>query len=245
MAQKLRLDELLIKQNLAPTVEEAQAIIGAGEVYVNDQLVDKPGTPCSISCTIRIKERPRFVSRGGLKLEKGLHHFSIQVTNSTCLDIGASTGGFTDCLLQNGAVKVFAVDVAYGQLAWKLRQDPRVVVLERFNARTINSEHINGSCIDIAVIDASFISLTKLLPPLVPLFKDEVTIIALIKPQFELLKSEIAKGGVVRENYLHQKAIDKIVNFSKELGLNSMGVVSSPILGPKGNKEFLVHISSK
>lgn len=245
MVQKLRLDELLLRQNLAPTVEEAQAMIGAGEVYVNDQLLDKPGTPCTITSEIRVKERPRFVSRGGLKLEKGLQHFGIQVTNCTCLDIGASTGGFTDCLLQNGAKKIFAVDVAYGQLAWKIRQNSRVEVFERFNARTITSQHLKCEFIDIAVIDASFISLTKLLPPLVPLFKVQVTIIALIKPQFELLKSDIGKGGVVKENHLHQKAIDKIITFSTELGLQSQGVVSSPILGPKGNKEFLIHLSSK
>ena len=167
--------------------------------------------------------------------------FNIQPAGLVCLDIGASTGGFTDCLLKNGAAKVYAVDVGYGQLAWELRQDPRVVVMERTNARYLKTEDFED-LIDFAVIDAAFISLKLLIPPLLPLFRKEISILALIKPQFEVGRTKVGKGGVVRDPALHQEVIDEIVFFCKTLGLQSRGVTSSPILGPKGNREFLIHL---
>lgn len=240
---KVRLDQLLIDLNLAPSLAAARAIIGAGEVYVDDRLADKPGGVHSRTVSIRLKERCPYVSRGGLKLEKGLAHFHIDPRDSVCIDIGASTGGFTDCLLQHHARKVYAVDVAYGQLSWKIRQDPRVVVLERFNARKIVSRDLDDEQIDLAVMDVSFISITTLLPPLLPLFRGDVTILALIKPQFELPREESCKG-VVNDPALHQKAIEKIVRWVEGHGLRSRGVVASPILGPKGNREFLIAVTS-
>lgn len=240
---KIRLDQIIVDKNLAPSIEVAQALIGAGEVYVNEEIADKAGQQFSTDIKIRIKTRSPYVSRGGLKLEKGLTHFAISAENQVCIDIGASTGGFSDCLLQHRASKVYAVDVAYGQLAWKLRQDPRIVVLERFNARKINLSHLNGEKIDLAVIDASFISLTKLLPPLIPLFREKIKILALIKPQFELPREDIGPGGVVSNESLHLKAIRKIESFVEQLTLHSNGTVVSPIRGPKGNHEFLIYIT--
>ena len=219
-------------------------MIIAGEVYINEQLSDKPGRLCSTEVPIRIKEKCRYVSRGGLKLEKALSHFGVSPANLTAIDIGASSGGFTDCLLQHNAHKVHAVDVAYGQLAWKIRQDPRVVVLERFNARNITSKDINNDLIDLAVMDVSFISLTTLLPPVLKLFGRDVAILALIKPQFELPRDDIGPKGVVTEPLLHLKAIDKIESFVQQADLVSRGTVPSPILGPKGNREFLIYITS-
>jgi 23S rRNA (cytidine1920-2'-O)/16S rRNA (cytidine1409-2'-O)-methyltransferase len=219
-------------------------MIGAGQVYVNDRIADKPGSlhPCSVA--IRLKERCPYVSRGGLKLAEGLKHFQIDPGNLTCLDVGASTGGFTDCLLQHNARKVYAVDVAYGQISWKIRQNPKVVVLERFNARKISSGDVQNEGIDLVVMDVSFISITTLIRPLLQLFKREVTILALIKPQFELPREEVGHGGVVSDPALHQKAIEKIVCFVESLNLISRGFVPSPILGPKGNREFLILITS-
>ncbi len=222
----------------------AKAIIYAGEVYVEDRPADKPGLLLPIDITIRLKEKCRYVSRGGLKLEKALSHFDISATGLVCLDIGASTGGFTDCLLQHGAAKVHAVDVAYGQLAWKLRQDPRVAVLERFNARNITAKDIQQDLIQLAVTDVSFISLTKIVPPIARLFAENIMILALIKPQFELPREDIGPRGVVDNPSLHQKAIDKIVAFVHQSGMSSRGIVPSPLLGPNGNREFLIHISS-
>jgi len=242
---KNRLDQILIQRNIAPTIESARAMIIAGEVYINEQISDKPGRLCSNDVSLRIKEKCPYVSRGGLKLEKALSHFRISVSNLTAIDIGASSGGFTDCLLQHNAKKVYAVDVAYGQLAWKIRQDPRVVVLERFNARNISSKDIGSDPIELAVMDVSFISLTTLLPPISKLFIQDVAILALIKPQFELPRTDIGPKGVVSDPYLHQKAIDKIESFVQHVGLVSRGTVPSPILGPKGNREFLIYISSK
>lgn len=219
-------------------------MIGAGEVYVDEQIADKPGLIYCSDSNIRLKAKCPYVSRGGLKLEKGLKHFNIAVTGSLCLDVGASSGGFTDCLLQHGADRVYAVDVAYGQLAWKIRQDPRVVVLERFNARKITTDDIDRASVDLVVMDVSFISLTTLLPPVCRLFSKHVEILALIKPQFELAKKDIGPGGVVHDKILHDKAIHKIESFVQTLGLTSRGTVASPILGPKGNREFLIYISS-
>ncbi len=238
---KLRLDELLLNLQLADSLEKARALIGAGEVYVNDAIADKAGVSYSSDVSIRLKSRLQYVSRGGLKLEAGLDAFSINLHGATCVDIGASTGGFTDCLLQRGAVKVYAVDVAYGQLHWKLRSDPKVVVLERFNARKLGRKQIPDP-IDLAVIDASFISLAKLLPPLLPLFHDRISIIALIKPQFEIAKGKLGAGGVVRDNVLHDEVIASVITSAEALQLTSNDVVSSPIKGPKGNLEFLIHL---
>ena len=238
---KIRLDKLLLERKLAPTRQKAQALIAAGQVLVNNRLADKAGTMVEDSVSITVKESCPYVSRGGYKLEAGLTFFNIKPTAYICLDIGASTGGFTDCLLKNGAAKVYAVDVGYGQLAWELRQNSRVVVMERTNARYLTSENFEDS-IDFAVIDASFISLKLLIPPLLPLFREEISILALIKPQFEVGRGKVGKGGVVRDPALHQEVIEDIAIFSKTLGLVSRGVTPSPILGPKGNKEFLTHL---
>lgn len=241
---KVRLDQLLVDRSLASNLSAAQALIGAGEVLVNETVSDKAGTKVAETSKIRIKTKRKYVSRGGIKLEQALNYFKIDVSNYICIDIGASTGGFSDCLLQNGAEKIYAVDVAYGQLAWKLRQDPRVSVLERFNARKLTKEIINADHIDFAVIDVSFISLTKILPPVIALFPEKVNIVALIKPQFELPREDIGAGGVVTNSDLHQKAIAKTEDFVKKIPLTSKGVVPSPILGPKGNREFLINIVS-
>ena len=240
---KIRLDQLILKKCFAPNLEKARAIIGAGEVFVDEVVSDKPGQLIPADSHIRIKEKCPYVSRGGLKLEKGISFFKISPAGKICLDIGASSGGFTDCLLKHNAKKVYAVDVAYGQLAWKLRQNQKVVTLERFNARNIKRTDLEER-IDLAVIDASFISITKLIPPLLPLFKNTVAILALIKPQFELPPDKIASGGVVRDPDLHLEAISKIEMFVGKTGLGDRGSVESPILGPKGNKEFLMFITS-
>ncbi len=236
---KIRLDELLVKNGIAETQKEAQALIGAGQVFTNDLLADKPGTLVSPDTDIRLKIKCRYVSRGGLKLEKALEHFQVKVEGACCVDIGASTGGFTDCLLQHGAKRVYSVDVAYGQFAWNLRQDDRVIVIERFNARQLSQKEIPEP-LDLAVIDASFISLTKLIPPLLQLPLEDKIILALIKPQFELAKDKVTKGGVVKDASLHQEAIDKIRGFALKMNLSVIGVVQSPLLGPKGNKEFII-----
>ena len=240
---KQRLDELLVVSGLAENLSKARALIGAGQVLVNGQLVDKAGSPFNPDVKIQVKQSCPYVSRGGVKLKGALDAFNYNPAGQLCVDIGASSGGFTDCLLQHGARKVYAVDVGYGQLDWKLRQDPRVVVIERFNARTISKDQIPES-IELAVIDSSFISLTKLIPPLLPLFGEEIHLIALIKPQFELPREKIPKGGVVVDPLLHEEAITKILHFSEKLGLTSQGVTRSPIVGPKGNSEFLIHLTN-
>lgn len=241
---KIRLDELLLQRKVVASLKEAQALIGAGSVLINDVVSDKVGILHDSDVEIRLKTKGRYVSRGGLKLEKALDHFQLDINGLSCIDVGASTGGFTDCLLQYGAQRVYAVDVAYGQLAWKLRQDDRVIVLERFNARELNPIVIPEK-LDLAAIDASFISLKILLPPLLPLLKNTKTILALIKPQFEVPKENVGKGGVVRNDQCHQEVIEDISLFGSTLGLVVKGVVQSPILGPKGNKEFLILFSSR
>ena len=238
---KVRLDKLLLGKNLAPSRQKAQALIAAGQVLVDNRPADKPGSLVEDTATITVKETCPYVSRGGYKLAAGLQFFNIKPSGLVCLDIGASTGGFTDCLLQNGASKVYAVDVGYGQLAWELRQDPRVVVMERTNARYLTADNF-ADLIDFAVIDAAFISLKLLIPPLLPLFGKQISILALIKPQFEVGRGKVGKGGVVLDPDLHQEVIDTIGDFCKTLGLHSRGVTPSPILGPKGNKEFLMHL---
>ncbi len=238
--KKIRLDQLLIDLQLAPSLEKARGLILAGQVLVNDEPADKAGVSYPPDSAVRLRKKCPYVSRGGLKLEQALNYFKINLANNICADIGASTGGFTDCLLQHGAKKVYAIDVAYGQLAWKIRQDKRVTVLERFNARKLTPDDLDDP-IDLAVMDASFISITKLIPPLIPLFEKEARIICLIKPQFELPK-HLVDGGVVRDPGLHTQAIEKIKLFLKQQGLQTAGITPSPILGPKGNKEFLILI---
>jgi 23S rRNA (cytidine1920-2'-O)/16S rRNA (cytidine1409-2'-O)-methyltransferase len=236
---KLRLDELLLFRNIADDLKTARGLIGAGKVFVNDTLSDKAGCLFGPKVHIKVKAHCPFVSRGGLKLQAGLLHFDLDISGMVCIDVGASTGGFTDCLLQNGAGKVYAIDVAYGQFDWKLRQDPRVVLIERFNARKLTSVQID-ECIDLAVLDASFISLTKLIPPLLPFFQKDITLIALIKPQFELPKEKIGKGGVVKDAKLHEEALNTIRLFAVKHHLTAKDIIPSPILGPKGNREFLI-----
>ncbi|MFU8818433.1 MAG: TlyA family RNA methyltransferase [Desulfurivibrio sp.] len=236
---KERLDKLLVARGLAPNLPRAQGLIAAGLVRLGDQVLDKAGTAVVSDAPLTIKENPcPYVSRGGLKLVGALDHFSIDPGGLVCLDIGASTGGFSDCLLQRGAARVYAVDVGYGQLAWKLRQDPRVVVMERTNARHLAPGDLPAT-IDLAVIDASFISLKLLLPPIMAFLRPGARIIALIKPQFEVGRGEVGKGGVVRDQVLQEEVVAKLRKFALELKLDWVGVVPSPILGPKGNREFL------
>ena len=240
---KERLDKLLVVHSLAPTRQKAQALIAAGLVLVDGQPVDKAGTEVSDTAAIELKGKTcPYVSRGGLKLEAGLDFFTLDPTGFVCADIGASTGGFTDCLLQRGAAKVYAIDVGYGQLDWKLRNDPRVVVRERTNARTLTRVDF-AEPLDLATIDAAFISLKLLLPPLLPLFASTVRIMALIKPQFEVGKEKVGKGGVVRDSALHEAVVADIIDFATGLGLSSHGVTPSPILGPKGNREFVAYFT--
>ncbi len=239
---KERLDKLLVQRGLAASRQQAQALIGAGLVMSGDKLLDKAGATLATDTPLAVKENPcPYVSRGGLKLAAALDHFAIDPAGLTCADIGASTGGFSDCLLQRGAAKVYAIDVGYGQLAWKLRQDPRVVVMERTNARHLKPGDL-ADPIALAVVDASFISLKILLPPLLPLLATSATIVPLIKPQFEVGKGRVGKGGVVRDEELHQEVIAAITGFAAELGLVCRGVIPSPILGPKGNREFLCRL---
>ncbi|WP_129125729.1 TlyA family RNA methyltransferase [Geomonas oryzae] len=237
---KERLDKLVFERGLAPSRERAKALIMAGQVVVNDHLADKAGLMVAPEAEIRLKGEPLpYVSRGGLKLAEGLARFGIEVSGLCAVDVGASTGGFTDCLLQRGARRVFAVDVGYGQLAWKLREDPRVVNLEKTNIRYLESLPETP---DLAVIDASFISLDKVLPPTLRLIKEDGIVVALIKPQFEVGRGQVGKGGVVRDAKKHQEVVDGITDLALGLGLTVLGVCDSPILGPKGNKEFLIHL---
>ncbi|HER62767.1 MAG TPA: TlyA family RNA methyltransferase [Desulfobacteraceae bacterium] len=239
--RKQRLDTLLVERGLAESIESARAFIGAGRVLVEGQPADKAGMQFKTGCTVEIKEIQRYVSRGGQKLEAGLQYFGINPREKVCADIGCSTGGFTDCLLQHGAEKVYSVDVGYGVLDWKLRQDERVVVLERKNARYLTREDIPEP-VDLAVIDASFISLELLLEPVSRMFDGAVSIVALVKPQFELPRDKVTTGGVIRERSLHEEALEKIRAFAASVGLECRGIVASPISGAKGNREFLMHI---
>jgi 23S rRNA (cytidine1920-2'-O)/16S rRNA (cytidine1409-2'-O)-methyltransferase len=237
---KERLDKLLVDRGLAQSRERARALIMAGQVVVADHVAEKAGQLVPVAAEVRLKgEVLPYVSRGGLKLQKALDEFGVDVTGLTALDVGASTGGFTDCLLQRGAGKVMAVDVGYGQLAWKLRQDERVVNLEKTNIRYLTSD-VLPEVPDIAVIDASFISLAKVLPATVRLLRDGGMIIALIKPQFEVGRGEVGKGGVVRDAGKHREVVAAIRSEAENLGLEVRGVTESPILGPKGNREFLI-----
>jgi 23S rRNA (cytidine1920-2'-O)/16S rRNA (cytidine1409-2'-O)-methyltransferase len=239
----IRLDQALVERGLCDSRERAKRLILAGQVRVNAQTARKPSDSVKPGDELTVDAPEKFVSRGGHKLEHALEHFELDVKNLTALDLGASTGGFTDCLLQRGAEKVFAVDVGQGQLAWKLRNDPRVVVMEKTNARNLQPSHFPAPA-DLAVIDCSFISLKKILPPAVPLLKADGKIVALIKPQFEAGKAEVDKGrGVITEDAVHQRVIRELQEFvAAQAGLCWRGVVESPLLGPAGNKEFLVLI---
>jgi len=239
---KSRLDQLLVARGLCDSREQGKRLILAGEVLVNDTPVTKSGQLVPDDATLRVKQQPKYVSRGGFKLEGALDHFGISVEGATCLDIGASTGGFTDCLLQRGAQKIYAYDVGTNQLVWKLRSDPRVISRENFNVRHMNSDDV-GEQVDIIVADVSFISLTLVLPPALAMLKPSGNAIVLIKPQFELSREEIGKGGIVRDSALHEKACLKIENFIKtQAGMAWRGLVESPIQGTDGNREFLAWI---
>lgn len=240
---KERLDVLLVKKGLAPSREKAKAVIMAGSVYVDGQKEDKAGSVFdeeSAQIEVRGHALP-YVSRGGLKLEKALKVFPITLTDKICMDIGASTGGFTDCMLQNGATKVYSVDVGYGQLDWKLRQDDRVVCMEKTNFRYMTPEDI-PDVLDFASVDVSFISLDKILTPAYALLKEQGEMVALIKPQFEAGREKVGKKGVVRDPKVHEEVISRIVRHADEVSFEVLDLSYSPIRGPEGNIEYLIHL---
>lgn len=239
---KERLDILLVKRNLAPSREKAKAVIMSGNVYVDGQKEDKPGTAFKEEAVIEVRGNTLpYVSRGGLKLEKALENFSVTVKGKVCTDVGASTGGFTDCMLQNGAVRVYAIDVGRGQLDWKLRQDERVVCMEKTNIRYVKPEDI-GEPVDFSSVDVSFISLTKVLLPIRACLKEDGEIVALIKPQFEAGREKVGKKGVVRERGTHAEVIEAVTGFAVQNGFRAEALTFSPIKGPEGNIEYLVHL---
>ncbi len=240
--KKTRLDQALVERGLVQSRQRAQALIMANKVRVNDQPLDKPGVRISEDAEIVLKEPDLpFVSRGALKLEAAIDQLQIDVRQLVCIDVGASTGGFTDCLLQHGAARVYAVDVGYGQLAWKLRQDARVVVIERTNIRYMPEETV-PELMDLATVDTSFISLKQVVPAVLNFMKKNASLLALIKPQFEVGKSNVGKGGVVRDPALHEAVIMELSEFFTDIGLSCEAVIPSPIKGPKGNKEFVVYL---
>ena len=246
MSQRKRLDLLLVERGLVASREQARRLIMAGAVVAGEQRADKPGTLVDPTTAVRLKADTRspYVSRGGHKLAGGLKDFGLDVTGVTALDVGASTGGFTDCLLQHGAAKVFAVDVGYGQLAWSLRQDPRVVNLERRNIRSLAPDELNPTP-SLAVIDASFISLTLVIPHVISLIVDKGEIVALVKPQFEVGKGRVGKGGVVRDPALHAEVLADLQARADGWQLEVKGVTESPLRGPKGNKEFFLYVQKR
>jgi len=241
MIKKARIDQTLVERGFFESRERAQRAIMAGEVRVGDRVFAKAAELVAVDAPISVSQPPQFASRGALKLEGALHFFSVAVQGKVALDIGASTGGFTDCLLQRGAAKVFAVDVGHGQLAWKLRNDPRVVVMEKLNARFLSGEQI-PQLVDLCVIDVSFISLTLILPRAFELITPDGMVLALIKPQFELAREDVGRGGIVREPELHQKAQQKIANFVEAANYRVVGAVPSTITGTDGNQEFFICI---
>jgi 23S rRNA (cytidine1920-2'-O)/16S rRNA (cytidine1409-2'-O)-methyltransferase len=242
---KERLDLLLVKKGLFTSRERARASIMAGEIFVDGVRVDKCGEKVKEASNIEFKGQTMpYVSRGGLKLEKAIAKFGVLLEGKTCMDIGASTGGFTDCMLQNGAVKVFSVDVGYGQLAWKLRTDDRVVCMERTNVRYLTFEQIGQYC-DFASIDVSFISLKTIMPAVVNLLKNDAQIVALIKPQFEAGREKVGKKGVVREKSTHIEVINKVIEFCYSINLSILGLSFSPITGPEGNIEYLLYLTKE
>lgn len=243
MKIKKRLDVLLVEQGYADTRTKAQAVIMSGLVYVDGQKADKPGTSFEESVAIEVRNGGcPYVSRGGLKLEKALRDFGVKPEGYVCSDSGASTGGFTDCLLQQGARKVFAIDVGYGQLDWKIRSDPRVVVMERTNVRYVTPEQL-GEPLDLSVIDVSFISLKIVLPVIKSFLKPEGQVLCLIKPQFEAGKEKVGKKGVVRDPETHKEVLDNFVSLTQELEFTILGLTFSPVKGPEGNIEFLAHLT--
>ena len=245
MMRKERLDKLLVEKGVVQSRERARALIMAGKVAVEGKRIDKPGIQINADAQLQIQEGDSsYVSRGGEKMEGALKVFGIDPTWMIVMDVGASTGGFTDCILQKGAKKVYAVDVGYGQLAWRLQKDPRVVNLERRNIRYLQREEVQEE-IDLILIDTSFISIEKFLPHLLGFLKKEGAILSLIKPQFEVERGEVGKGGVVRDKALHEKVIERVSNFSRRLGLRVLGVTESPLLGPKGNKEFFIYLKKE
>lgn len=244
MEKKARIDMLLVERNYFDSREKAKKALMAGVIFVNNLMVDKPGMKVDRDADIEIKGKTLpYVSRGGLKLEKAINKYGIDLAGKTCMDVGASTGGFTDCMLQNGAKKVYSVDVGYGQLAWKLRQDDRVVSMERTNIRYVKPEDIEDE-IDFSSIDVSFISLKIVLPVVKKLLKEKGEIIFLIKPQFEAGRDKVGKNGVIRDKGVHREVIEKILNFAIEIDLTIKQLTFSPIKGPKGNREFLAYVSN-
>lgn len=238
---RIRLDRLLVERGVVESREKAQALILAGQVLVGDQKVEKCGASVGTGARLRILgEPPKYVSRGGLKLEAALDHFRLEPSGKICVDLGASTGGFTDCLLQRGACKVFAVDVGTNQLDWKLRCDPRVVVLEKTNARYLTFEQI-GAQVDLVTIDVSFISSTLILPVLPPLLESQASVLVLVKPQFEVGRGKVGKGGVVRDYQLHQEAVDKVSRKLLQLGFTQLASAESALPGASGNREYFLH----
>ena len=241
---KERLDVLLVQRGLAPSREKAKTMIMEGNVFVDQQREDKAGSFFDVEAKIEVRGNTlRYVSRGGLKLEKAMEAFGLDLSGCVCMDIGASTGGFTDCMLQNGAAKVYAVDVGYGQFAWKLRQDPRVVCMEKMNIRYVTPDQI-GEPLDFASVDVSFISLTKVLEPSKALLREGAQMVCLIKPQFEAGKDKVGKKGVVREQSTHREVIEKVIAYARGLGFRVLHLDYSPVKGPEGNIEYLVHLAN-
>lgn len=240
--KKDRLDKSLVELKFTSTRAKARALILAGRVRVDSEIIDKAGAFVKPGSTIEVLEQNEFVSRGGDKLEHAIQYFHPELEGKVALDVGASTGGFTDCLLQHGAKKVYAVDVGYGQLAWQLRNDPRVVVMERTNARNLTPQMFEERP-QFATIDVSFISLTLIVPPVAAVLSGGCEMLALIKPQFEAGRENVGKGGVVRDEAVHKQVIEKIARFARQVGLKSKGVVESPLLGPAGNKEFFIYLA--
>ena len=242
---KERLDVLLVKRGLAVSREKAKAVIMAGNVYVENQKEDKAGTMFQDTVNIEVRGSTlKYVSRGGLKLEKAMTHFGVTLKDKVCMDVGSSTGGFTDCMLQNGAVKVFAIDVGHGQLDWKLRNDERVVGMEKTNIRYVVPEDL-GEAADFSSIDVSFISLTKVLLPVYHLLKEDGEVVCLIKPQFEAGREKVGKKGVVRDPEVHKEVIEKVISYGQSIGYAALHLEYSPIKGPEGNIEYLLHLKKK
>ena len=239
-AERLRLDKLLVERGLAPSRQRAAALILAGKVRIEGRPADKAGQRIQVDSVLEVLDNTEsYVSRGGVKLAGALDEFSVRVTDMVAMDVGVSTGGFTDCLLRRGVKRVYAIDVGYGQLAWELRQNSRVVVLERTNIRYLTREQVPEP-VDLAVIDTSFISLTKVIPRVEEFLKDGGRLLALIKPQFEVGRDLVGKGGVVRDPELHRQVVSDLEAFCRGLGLDAEGVVESSLLGPKGNREFFI-----
>ncbi|GAB6063317.1 TlyA family RNA methyltransferase [Deferrisoma palaeochoriense] len=243
MTERVRIDELLVQRGLAPSRQKAQALVLAGLVVVGDRRIEKPGQRVDPGAEVRLKgEYCPYVSRGGLKLEAGLRAFGLDPAGWVCADVGASTGGFTDCLLQHGARRVYAIDVGYGQLAWTLRQDPRVVALERQNIRTLPADAVPES-VDLVVVDVSFISLRLVLPRAWELLRPGGRVVALVKPQFEVGREHVGKGGVVRDPERRREALEAVLGVAREIGFEVAGTAESPVPGAKkGNVEFLAHL---